>query len=240
MAVARHNLLLLPGFLCDQEVWSGEIEALADTAVCTCADYELLDSIPAMAAAALRSAPARFAVAGHSMGGRIALEVYRFAPERVTHLALFNTGAAPRPAGPAGEEEARKRRELLGIARSQGMRAMALRWVQGMVAPHRLADQTLIETIVAMFERKTPEIFEAQMNALLARPDATAMLSKIHCPTLVLTGGEDVWSTPATHEQLSARIPKSRLAIVPGCAHMSLMEKPAAVAQAMREWLEEK
>ncbi len=236
--MAKQNLLLLPGLLCDQEVWQSQIDALADVAVCTCADYDLLDTLPAMAEAALRKAPHRFAVAGHSMGGRIALEVYRFAPERVTGLALFDTGYQARPAGPAGEEEERGRRELLAIARSRGMRPMAQKWVQGMVAPRRLADDAFLESIIRMFERKTPEIYEAQIGALLARPDATSLLGEIRCPTLLLCGSEDVWSPPARHAEMAALIAGSTLAVISDSGHMTTMEQPVAVAQAMRDWLE--
>ena len=233
----KEALVLLPGFLCDRTVWQDQISALADIADCTCAEYGMLDSLTAMAESVLRTAPEQFSVAGHSMGGRIALEVFRKAPTRVRRIALFNTGAASRSSGPAGEEEERGRRRQLALARSDGMRAMALQWIQGMIAPRRLADAALVESIVSMFEQKTPEFFEAQMNALLARPDATALLENVRCPALVLTGREDGWSTPATHEQLAARISGSRLVLVPECGHMSSMEQPAAVAEAMREWL---
>jgi pimeloyl-ACP methyl ester carboxylesterase len=238
MSGNREALLLLPGLLCDEFVWQSQIPALADIAECTCADYGLLDSIPAMAQSALRTAPERFSVAGHSMGGRVAFEVFRQAPERVKRLAVFNTGTAPKPIGQPGIEEERGRRRLLGIAQSEGMRAMAFHWIPGMVAPGRMADTALVESIVQMFERKNPRIHEAQMNALLARPDATALLPQIRCPALVLTGREDGWSTPAAHHQIASAIPKAKLVIVPSSGHMSLMEQPAAVVDAMREWLE--
>src|ERR1700677_5031179 len=108
----RQPLLLLPGLICDQTVWQQQIDALSDVAVCTCADYGSLDSIPAMAEAVLRLAPERFSIAGHSMGGRVALEVYRLAPHRVERIALLNSGYLPRAAGEGGQEETRKRGEL--------------------------------------------------------------------------------------------------------------------------------
>ena len=114
---------------------------------------------------------------------------------------------------------------------------MALQWVQGMVAPCRLQDHSLIESIVQMFERKSPDVFEAQMNALLGRPDATPVLAQIRCPALILTGREDAWSPPATHQLMAGAIPNAKLVIVPDSGHMSTMEQPAAVAQAMRDWL---
>lgn len=237
MSGKREALVLLPGFLCDQAVWQAQIEALSDIADCTCADYGTLDSLPAMAASVLRTAPEQFSVAGHSMGGRVAFEIFRQAPRRVKRLAGFNTGAVPRPTGEPGEQEERGRRALLAVARSSGMRAMALQWIRGMVAPSRLSDAALVESVVRMFERKTPEIFEAQMNALLARPDATAILGQIRCPALLLSGREDGWSPPAAHERMAAAMPNAKVVVIPDSGHMSIMEQPAAVAQAMREWL---
>jgi pimeloyl-ACP methyl ester carboxylesterase len=90
MSDHRQPLLLLPGLICDQTAWQQQIDALADIAACACADYGSLDSLPAMAEAVLRSAPERFSIAGHSMGGRIALQVYRLAPHRVARIALLN------------------------------------------------------------------------------------------------------------------------------------------------------
>lgn len=235
--MSRQALVLLPGFCCDQTYWQAQIDALSDAADCTCAQYGALDAIPAMAQSVLRGAPDRFAVAGHSMGGRVAFEIYRQAPDRVERLAVFNTGTAARSAGPAGQEEERNRRRLLAVARAEGMRAMALQWVQGMVAPPRLQDHAFIETIVAMFERKSPDLFEAQMNALLNRPDATPVLSQIRCATLVVTGREDGWSPPLTHQMIASGIAGAKLLIVLDSGHMSAMEQPAAVARAMRDWL---
>src|ERR1700688_1935567 len=99
------SLVLLPGLLCDEEVWREQIGALSDLVTCTCLDWGSLDSIVSMAELVLRTAPDRFALAGHSMGGRVAFQVYQMAPQRVTRIALLNTAVGPRPPGAAGEEE---------------------------------------------------------------------------------------------------------------------------------------
>ena len=121
-----------------------------------------------MAEAVLRTAPERFSIAGHSMGGRVALQVYRLAPHRVARIALLNTGSSARPAGAAGEEEARKRGELVALAQSQGMRAMLRQWLPPMIDSRRINDTVLVNAIIEMMSRKTPEIFAAQVRALLA------------------------------------------------------------------------
>jgi pimeloyl-ACP methyl ester carboxylesterase len=213
------------------------MDTLPDIAVCSVADYGSLDTIPAMAEGALRNAPKRFSVAGHSMGGRVALEVYRQAPERVERLALFDTGYQALPVGPAGAEETRSRWELVALARSQGMRAMLKVWLPPMIDSHRLTDTALVNSIIEMMARKTPDIFEAQVRALLARPDASAILEQIRCPTLLLTGREDGWSPPARHAEMGAKIRGSQLVVVPDCGHMSMLERPAEVSAALRAWL---
>jgi pimeloyl-ACP methyl ester carboxylesterase len=236
-ASERTSLVLLPGFLCDPTVWEPQIAALADAAECTVLDWGTLGSIQAMAEEVLRVAPKRFALAGHSMGGRVAFQVYRMAPHRVQRIALLNTGADARAEGEAGVEEERRRRILLDLARTQGMRAMTMQWLAGMLPPYRMADAELVEAITRMFESKTPDLFEIQMQALLARPNAVPVLAEIRCPALVLTGQDDGWSTPARHREMAAAIPGSQLVLIPQCGHMSTMERPAEVSAAMRAWL---
>ncbi|HXC09099.1 MAG TPA: alpha/beta fold hydrolase [Steroidobacteraceae bacterium] len=230
-------LVLLPGLLCDRDVWAGQIAALGES--CIVPQYQNLDSIVAMARRVLDEAPPRFALAGHSMGGRVALEVVRTAPERISRLALLDTGYEARKAGEPGEEEARGRRHLVDVARERGMRAMGTEWVQGMVHPAHLADSVLIERILAMIERQTPAAHAAQIRALLERPDASDVLSQIRCPTLIACGREDLWSPLERHQAMAALIPGSQLVVIEHCGHMSTMEQPAAVTAAMRRWLQQ-
>ena len=154
-------------------------------------------------------------------------------------LALLDTGYRALPTGEAGEEERRKRHELLAIARQQGVRAMAQRWAQGMVDPRRLHDRELIEAIVSMFERKSVPIFAAQVRALLERPDATELLARIRVPTLVLCGRQDSWAPVPQHEEIAARIGgAATLRVIENAGHMCTMEQPAAVAEALLQWLQ--
>lgn len=231
------TLLLLPGLLCDRAVFEPLMPALEAHARCRIAEYASEPSIEAMAAKALVDAPPRFALLGHSMGGRVALEIVRRAPERVERLALLDTGYQPRAAGDAGDREKAQRMALLDLARRDGMRAMGAQWLQPMVPPQRLADRELIDAILAMIERCTYDQFAAQIGALLARPDATDVLARIDCPTLLLCGRDDGWSPLARHVELQARIRGSRLAIIDRCGHMAPMEQPDAVARAVAHWL---
>ncbi|HEX4075457.1 MAG TPA: alpha/beta hydrolase [Candidatus Acidoferrales bacterium] len=236
MTTALPHLLLLPGLACDAEVWKHQARALGEIATVQVIDYGASDSIEYMARVALERAPQKFALAGHSMGGRVAMETVRRAPERVVGLALLDTAYKPLQPGEAGEREKAERAGYVKLAQTQGMRAMARTWLQKMVHPSRLADEPLVESIVAMMGRKSPEIFTGQIRALLGRPDATPVLSATRCPTLVLCGREDAWSVLDVHRDMAARLPNARLAIIETCGHMATMERPEAVTVALAEW----
>jgi pimeloyl-ACP methyl ester carboxylesterase len=204
----------------------------------TTIDHGDADSLVVMAKRILESAPAEFDLAGHSMGGRVALEVMRLAPQRVRRLALLGTGYRAKESGEAGKEELRKRQVLLDIARTQGVRAMAVEWVKPMVAPSRLSDTAFVEQIIAMICRKSEDIFKRQIKALIERPDASDVLSHIQIPTLVMAGAFDGWATPTQHEEIAKHIPAiPEVAVIAPSGHMMMMEEPQLVAQHFNQWL---
>jgi pimeloyl-ACP methyl ester carboxylesterase len=224
------TLFLLPGLLCDEQSWAPQIAAFAGLANVVIPDFRHVRSLTAMAKLVVDAAPERFSLAGHSMGGRVALEVFRLVPQSVERLALLDTGIhPPKPA------EQGKRQELIDLARAEGMDALAARWLPPMLHPDHRA---LIPHLTEMVKRSTPDTFENQQRALLDRPDAAGVIPTIHCPTLVLCGREDAWSPVPQHEEIAAAIPGSRLAIIEDCGHMAPVEQPEAVTAAMREWFE--
>lgn len=235
--MGRDSVVFLPGLLCDRGVWEPQIAALSGRYDCIVADYGSADSLAAMARRILESAPSRFSLIGHSMGGRVALELMREAPRRVTRLALLDTGYQARPEGEAGEAEACRRYRLLDIASSQGMRVMGREWLQGMIHPDRLQDGVLVESILAMIDRKTPEIFAAQIRALLDRPAAEGVLRAIGCPTLILCGQEDGWSPLPRHRDMTRMISGARLAVIERSGHMVTLERPESVTAELERWL---
>ena len=236
MSQERLPLLLLPGLLCDQVAWAATA-ALLPEFDCRVPAWGALDTIGAMAEHVLATTPEpRFALAGHSMGGRVALEVVRRAPHRVSHLALLDTGYQALPDGEAAEKERSGRAALLARSREDGMRAMGQVWATGMVHPDQIGTP-LFDAILDMIGRSNPDQFASQIQALLGRPDATAQLSDVRCPTLVLCGRQDTWSPLARHEIMAGLIPGAVLSVVEHSGHMSPMERPEAVSAAMRAWL---
>ena len=229
----RETLVLVPGLLCDDAVWSHQIEALGRRYLVQVTNLSDCTSISTMAKRILDYAPATFSIAGHSMGARVALEVVGVAPERVRRLALLDTGVHPPQEG-----ETEKRHRLLKIAEEGGMRAMAELWLPPMVREGALdADESLRRELFAMVERMSPEIHRNQIEALLGRPDARPVLAAISCPVLVGVGAHDAWSPPSQHEEIAAAIPHADYVVFPDSGHMAPMEAPAAVTAALLEWM---
>jgi pimeloyl-ACP methyl ester carboxylesterase len=224
--------------MCDQTFWQSLPPALPKSIHCEVVDYGNADTLTAMAEAVLAAAPASFALAGHSMGGRVALEVARMASHRIEKLVLMDTGYLPLAAGDKGEAERAGRMALLDIARSRGVRAMCEQWLKGMVHPDRTGDTALIESIIQMFERKSVKIFARQLNALLTRPDASPVLAGLRMPCLLLCGRQDSWANPAQHEAMRALAPHAVMSVIEDAGHMVLMERPEATAQAIKEFLQ--
>lgn len=228
----RQTLLLLPGLLCDARLWAPQVEALSDIADITIADMTRDDSVAGMVRRALDAAPPQFALAGLSMGGYAALEAMRQAPERVTRLALLDTGArADTP------EQTTRRRDLIALADRGQFRAVSPRLLPLFVHEARLADTALVDDITAMAEAVGKDAFLRQQQAIMDRPDSRPGLPAIACPTLVLCGRQDALTPPALSEEMAALIPGAKLVLVEECGHLSTMERPAAVNAAMRDWL---
>jgi pimeloyl-ACP methyl ester carboxylesterase len=166
------------------------------------------------------------------MGGRVALEVFRIAPDRVERLALLDTGVHPLEPG-----ETEKRMALLDLGRREGMEALVESWLLPMVHPDRRSDDELLTRLRKMCVSAGIERFESQITALINRPDARPLLAEINCPTLVATGREDLWSPVAQHEQIAQEIRGSKLVVFENAGHMAPAETPGDVTEALQQWL---
>lgn len=223
------TVLLIPGLVCDRFVWSAATSALADVAVAI-ADVTTQDSIAEMARDLLARHQGRLVLAGHSMGGRVAMEMARMAPGRIAGLALLNTGMHPKREG----EEA-KRQAMIDLAHQHGMAALAAAWLPGMMSDKGTPDPELMAALTAMVCRMTPAIHERQLRALLSRPDAAASLG-YKGAMLLITGENDIWSPVAQHQDIARLCPQARLEIIPGAGHFAPVEQADTVARLLAEW----
>jgi len=224
-------LLFLPGLACDARIYAPQLAAFPDSRAID--GYGTANSLVEMAGIALNQAPESFDLLGHSMGGRVALEVFRLAPERVRRLALVSTGAHA-----LREGEAAKRQALQAIGWNHGFARLIDEWLPPMVAEANRARPEIYEPLRQMNTEAGQEVFDAQIHALLNRPEAESLLPQIACPALVMTGELDSWSGPEQHRQIAAAIPNSELVIVPGAGHMIQFETPQAVNSAIARWLQ--
>lgn len=227
----RPPLLLLPGFLCDEDLWRDQLTGLADVADCRVADLGHGDSIAALAGQVLATAPPSFALAGFSFGGYVAQEIARQAPQRIERLALLDTSFhADTP-----ERIAQRRAANKSVSLPGEFRGMTEQLLPSFIATERLRDTALVQRINAMTLRQGREVFVRQ-NAM-RREDGEGVLRGLTCPVLVLCGRLDVLTPPALHQAMAALMPQAELVMVEDSGHMSPMEQPAAVTRAMRQWL---
>jgi len=226
-------LYLLPGLICNEHIWAAQLRALVDFELVAVPGYDNDRSLVTMAARVLASAPAKISLVGHSMGGRVALEMFRMAPDRIERLALLDTGVHPLK---AGEED--KRMALLEIGRQKGMEALVDLWLPPMVHPDRRSDDSFMAPLRRMCVSAGIQQFEDQTIALLGRTDQRPLLSEIKCPTLVAVGSEDVWSPVSQHREIAAEIQDAEIVIFEGAGHMAPAEEPDQVSEALRQWLE--
>jgi pimeloyl-ACP methyl ester carboxylesterase len=226
-------LVLIPGLMCDGRLWGPQVAAFSGTRAMHLAPIAGADRIEALAGAVLRAAPLRFALAGLSMGGIVAMEVLRQAPDRVERLALLDTN----PQHEAPEVAARREPQ---IAKARAGRLAAV--MRDEMKPHYLAEGPrrgeILDLVMAMAEGLGPAVFERQSRALQARPDQSATLAAFRGPALVLCGAEDRLCPVARHELMHRLMPHSTLEIVAGAGHLSTLEQPSAVNAALARWLE--
>jgi len=228
----KQFLVLLSGLLCDETFWTDIPQRLAGVAEIQVVSFRGFSSIPAMAQHVLDIAPEQFAVAGHSMGGRVALEIMRTAPRRITGLALLNTGVH---AVRDGEPQSRSR--LLRVAYEHGMPALAAEWLPPMLGSDAARAAELMPRLRAMIQSFTAEAYAGQVSAMLNRPEVLSVLPSIAVPTLLLSGSDDTWSPVSQQQSIRRRIPHATLFEIHGAGHMAPVERPDSVTIALREWL---
>lgn len=227
-------LVFLPGFMCDARLFAPQIAALGHAHVVTVAPISGFDRIEDVAADLLPKLPQKFALVGHSLGGNVALEMIRRAPERVSRLVLMGTQAmAETPQSSASYEP-------LLIGAKTGRYQDVLR---GFMKPEYLATGpgrvAVLNQFLTMATDLGPEIFQQQIRLLQRRSDQQSILRRLRCPVLVIGGGEDHLVPVKRHQFMADLIPYAQLSIVEQAGHLPSLERPESVTEALRNWLEQ-
>ncbi len=231
--MTNRPLVLVPGLLCDAQLWQAQVKDLANSADIWICDHTRSETMSAVAADVLADAPfASFALAGLSMGGYIALEIMRQAPQRVQRLALLDTSA--RSDLP---EHTKKRMEFIEMAQQGKFSGVTDALLPLFIHPARLAERSLTLTIRSMASNIGKEAFIRQEKAIMSRADSRTLLAAIDCPTLVLCGRQDALTPLALHEEFAAGIKGAQLEVIEDCGHLTTLERPTEVNAALRRWL---
>jgi pimeloyl-ACP methyl ester carboxylesterase len=227
------TLVLIPGLANTPRLYEAQIPAIARERTIFVADHTRDDSLPAIAARLLREVPGRFALAGLSMGGYVAMEVMRQAPERVERLALLDTSARP------DTPEARADRErMISLAQAGRFEDIISRLWPRLVHPDHQDDEKLRGVVTAMMQDVGAEAYIRQQRAIMARPDSRPLLPGIEIPTLILVGEEDAITPADIAREMAEMIEWASLVVIPGSGHLSSLERPEEVTRALRLWLE--
>ena len=225
-------ILLVPGLACSPRLFAEQLSGLWQFGPVTIADTRRGSSMGEIAGRILDAAPPVFALAGLSMGGYIAFEIMRLAPERVRRLALLDTAArADRP------EQTERRNVQIAMARDGRFAEIPDLLFPAMVHADHQQDEGLRQTFRQMCHETGADAFIQQQEAIKARPDSRPTLAAISCPTLVLVGDGDQATPPDASREIAEGIRGSRLVIVPDCGHLSTLEQPDAVTLALTEWM---
>lgn len=225
-------LLLLPGLSCTPDLWDGVRAALPVGISCTALENPALDDIDAIAAAILEAAPPRFALAGFSFGGYVALAMAARAGDRIERLALVSTGAnADSP------EAAANRGKFIELAQSGGYASIDGRLTKFLLHPDHQMDPAIAAKRARMSQDYGVARYVAHQAACMKRPAREAVLASIRVPALVAVGHEDRITPLAQHEEMARRIPAADLVVLEGCGHLAPLEAPQTLAAALAKWM---
>ena len=225
------QILFIPGLLCTKAIFEAQFQAFEGIASCHVADTTGMTSITEMAERALEQMTGSFALLGFSMGGYVALEIMRLAPERVTHLALISTSAKPDT-----DERRNARQELVNLSKIGKFKGVTPRLLPRFFSPDALQDKATTDIVLAMGAEIGQENFMYQQTAIMSRIDQRPHLPAITVPSLVLCGTLDILTPPAESEEMADLLPNAELVLLEGIAHMASLEASEAVNKALLAW----
>ncbi|MFN3231111.1 MAG: alpha/beta fold hydrolase [Alphaproteobacteria bacterium] len=226
-------LLLIASQLCTARVWQAQIDALRPGVECRTADHTRHDSMTSLATSILNDAPASFALAAHGMGGFIAFEIMRQAPNRVDRLALFDTLASADSAA-----QTKRRQRYADLVHAGQFDQVVEDRIPILLHPNRQNDTLLLSIARQMAAETGPDAFLRQQAAIMARQDSRPDLKSINCPTLVALGRQDRITSVNDARTIADGVPGARLEVIENCGHLAPLEQPEQVTQLLKEWLE--
>jgi len=236
--MAKTNLLLIPGLLCSPRLFAPQVGALADLAEIVVPDWRRapLTIWDTWASAARwivdQMPPGKFALAGLSLGGMLAVEIMQIAADRVTKLALLDTGMRNQD-----ETERAIRRARIRLANEGHFELVLGLQMSRFIPAYRLPDKTLVDEVMTMCGEIGVEIYRRQEELAAIRADRRPDLPKIKCPTIVVCGRDDAATPLFLSEEMIAAIAGSELVVIEKCGHLISMEKPEETTGILRRWL---
>lgn len=225
-------IVFLPGMMCDARLFGPQTAALSGARVVHHAPITAGATIEEMAQSVLDTAPPKFALAGLSMGGIVAMEVIACAPDRVTRLALMDTNHLAEPPDKAALREP----QIAGVRAGRLEAIMRDEMKPNYLAPGPTRAETL-DLVMEMAVALGPDVFVRQSRSLQTRPDQSATLKAIRVPTLILCGRHDTLCPVKRHEAMAAMIPGAELVVIEEAGHLPTLETPGEVTMALMRWL---
>lgn len=228
----KTEVVFLPGSMCDERLFTPQVEKLSQQGFeCHIADLTSALTYEGLAENILNVAPDKFALVGLSMGGTLALEVFKQAPERVTHLALLNTT-------PKSDRAKETRLEHIKQVKAGELgQLMQENYFPRYLSPASKATE-ILPIVAQMATELGPEVFEQQSRAMMCRPSMEPVLGDIGCPTLILAGEDDIICPVVLHQEMADEIPHAEFKILADCGHISTLERPELVNEALLRLLE--
>ena len=223
---------MVPGMMCDERIFSPQIEELSKNLEVTVADISSFSSVRELASDVLKKAPKSFSLLGHSMGGIVAMEIYSQEPNRIEKLILMDTN----PKAELDEVKLKREPQIKDVREGKLLEVM-----RDEMKPNYLAESenksSVLDVCMDMALSLGPDVFINQSRALQKRADQLNTIQSINIPVLIMCGSEDKLCTVETHEMMHNMISDSDLKIINNAGHMPTLEQPRETTEVLKEWL---
>ena len=223
---------MVPGMMCDERIFSPQIEELSKNLEVTIADISSFSSVRELASDVLKKAPKSFSLLGHSMGGIVAMEIYSQEPNRIEKLILMDTN----PKAELDEVKLKREPQIKDVREGKLLEVM-----RDEMKPNYLAESenksSVLDVCMDMALSLGPDVFINQSRALQKRADQLNTIQSINIPVLIMCGSEDKLCTVERHEMMHNMISDSELKIINNAGHMPTLEQPEETTEVINEWL---